>query len=106
MKFGIKDYVELAHTTAKEKGWWDQPRTFLDCICLVHCELSEAVEEYRVNGLGENDEQAEKVAMELADVLIRIFDLCGHYDIDLEAALVKKMEYNKSRPYRHGNKKA
>ena len=44
--------------------------------------------------------------MELADAIIRIADMCGAYGLDLEEALTKKMEYNKSRPYRHGGKKA
>lgn len=44
-------------------------------------------------------------AVELADALIRIFDLCGFYGIPLEEALLVKMQYNKTRPYRHGGKK-
>ncbi len=47
----------------------------------------------------------EGVPAELADVCIRIFDLCGLMGIDLERALKEKMEYNKTRSYRHGNKK-
>jgi len=38
--------------------------------------------------------------------LIRIFDISAAYELDLENALKIKMEFNKSRPYRHGNKKA
>ena len=44
--------------------------------------------------------------LELADTLIRIFDMCAAYELDIENALEIKMEFNKSRPYRHGNKKA
>lgn len=44
-------------------------------------------------------------AVELADCIIRIFDLCGAMDIDIEQALQVKMNYNKTRPFRHGNKK-
>lgn len=46
----------------------------------------------------------EGVASELADVIIRIFDMCGLYGIDLEAVIKEKMAYNKTRPYRHGGK--
>lgn len=43
-------------------------------------------------------------AVELADVVIRVFDLCGYLGIDLGAAIALKHEYNVSRPYKHGGK--
>jgi NTP pyrophosphatase (non-canonical NTP hydrolase) len=46
----------------------------------------------------------EELAEELADCCIRIFDYCGARKINLEKALLKKIEYNKGRPYRHGKK--
>ena len=44
------------------------------------------------------------IPSELADVIIRIADMCGMYGIDLEAAIAEKMEYNKTRPFKHGGK--
>ncbi len=44
------------------------------------------------------------IPFELADIVIRVFDMCGHYGIDLESAIREKMEYNKKRPYKHGGK--
>jgi len=64
----------------------------------MHSELSEALEAMRNYGSAEN------IAEELADCCIRIFDYCGAKGIDLEDALLKKIEYNKKRPYRHGKK--
>lgn len=46
----------------------------------------------------------EGYAVELADAVIRIADLCGHMCIDLEAVIREKMEYNATRPYKHGKK--
>lgn len=46
----------------------------------------------------------EGYAIELADAVIRIADLCGYLEIDLEAAIREKMEYNASRPFKHGKK--
>jgi NTP pyrophosphatase (non-canonical NTP hydrolase) len=116
----IKTLIEEAHTTACEKGWHDQERDFAGLLALIHSEISEALEEYR-NGHGFNDiyyhqsmsmmidskqpRKPEGIPVELADVCIRIFDLCGHYGIDLEKAIELKMNYNKGREFRHGNKR-
>lgn len=52
----------------------------------------------------QHGEQPENMTEELADVIIRIFDLCGHLDMDLGGILVRKMEYNTRRPYKHGKR--
>ncbi|GHU66537.1 hypothetical protein FACS1894184_04760 [Clostridia bacterium] len=48
----------------------------------------------------------EGVAVELADAIIRILDYCAYVGIDIDSVVREKMEYNKSRPYRHGGKLA
>lgn len=45
------------------------------------------------------------IPSELADVLVRAFHFAGKHKIDLESAVMEKMAYNESRPYKHGNKK-
>jgi len=87
-----------AYMTAKSKGWHDEPRETGTLLALVHAEVSEALEADRKGN-------AENFAEELADVCIRIFDLCGSRGIDLEAAISKKMEFNKTRSFKHGGKK-
>lgn len=44
--------------------------------------------------------------IELADLLIRVFDTAEAYGIDLEEALQIKAAYNRTRPHRHGGKLA
>jgi NTP pyrophosphatase (non-canonical NTP hydrolase) len=46
----------------------------------------------------------EGIPSELADCIIRICDICNHYNIDLESMLREKHDYNKLRPYKHGGK--
>jgi len=94
----ISDFIKECHQVAKEKGWWDEERNDGELIALMHSELSEALEAMR------NHATKDALAEELADCCIRIFDYCGARDIDLEATLLKKIEYNKGRPYRHGKK--
>jgi len=95
----LSNLVVEAHKTAIEKGWWVSSRSTLECIALIHAELGEAVEAVR-----KGDDQ--HVVEELADALIRVFDLCGERGWNLERALTDKMAYNKTRPYRHGGKLA
>lgn len=93
----INQLCEKAFETAKSKGWHDEPRETGTLLALIHSEVSEALEADRKGN-------QENFAEELADVCIRIFDLCGSKGIDLEAAILAKMERNKSRAYKHGGK--
>lgn len=93
----IDELVREAHGTAIDKGWWIYPRTALEIHALIHSEVAEATEAARA---GKVDLQLE----ELADVIIRIADYCGHRQWDLNQALALKMAYNKTRAFRHGGK--
>ena len=44
------------------------------------------------------------VAVELADAVIRIADLCGYLGIDLDTVISEKMAYNETRPFKHGKR--
>ena len=46
----------------------------------------------------------EKLAEELADIVIRVFSFCSLNDIDLENAIIEKMKVNQLRPALHGQK--
>lgn len=39
---------------------------------------------------------------EIADAFLRLMDLCGEYNIDIETHIKMKSEYNKLRPAKHG----
>lgn len=122
----VKSLCEAAAQTAISKGFSGQ--SLPEFIALVHSECSEALEEYRNNKgiretwyseLVEHDgiqyrrpcdkgtpgAKPEGVPSELSDVLIRIFHYCGENNIDLTTALREKLDYNKTRAHKHGNKK-
>lgn len=50
----------------------------------------------------DKNRKPEGVPSELADTVIRIFDFCGTYGIDLEAAVLQKMAFNSGREHKHG----
>ena len=114
----IKTLIQESHKTATEKGWWDSTelpsssRNNPELLALIHSEVSEALEAYRETGMEHLDNvwyeaqggKPEGFVIELADVVIRIADLCGEFKLDLEKALAEKMSYNGTRSYRHGNK--
>jgi NTP pyrophosphatase (non-canonical NTP hydrolase) len=93
----INNYCKEAYLIAKSKGWHDEPREMGTILALIHSEVSEALEADRKGNY-------ENFVEELADVCIRVFDLCGAKDIDLETAISKKMQYNRTRSYKHGGK--
>lgn len=108
----ITEWVAECHGLAVEKGWYDDGgRNVGEALMLVVTEIAEAMEEIRKGGPrnqvheGEGG-KPEGFPIELADAVIRIMDLCGAMRIDLENAIDKKHTFNKSRPYRHGSKRA
>lgn len=102
----ISELQTSVHRVAVQKGWWDEPQNTGTLIALCHSELSEALEEARLNRYETYyvDRKPEGFGVELADCVIRILDMCEYYNIDLESLLLEKHEYNKTRSYKHGGK--
>lgn len=148
----LKELISISNKTAEVHGWWEDktqpPRKYPECLMLVVSELSEALEEYRVqnptiwvkcegspDGMCSRFYRLDKYVCpydakhvcknwkkcgadyqfnpkmklegfttEIADAIIRICDMAGHFHLPLEEALRYKMAYNATRPYRHGDK--
>ena len=130
----INELAKEVHENAVAHGWWEKPPTLPEALCLIHAELSEALEEYREGnpliygtcalaaedckfsgvcdrvgrpGEGEGIDgpcKPEGIAVELADVILRTLDPMAALGVDVDAVVMAKHKYNLGREYRHGGK--
>lgn len=107
IKDKINAVVDIAHGNSVAAGWWTDadgnhltlnPLCFSNKLCLVHSEVSEAMEGDRKGLMDDKLPHRSMAEVELADAVIRIFDLAGAYNMDLGGAIEEKMAFNKVRP--------
>lgn len=98
----LNDYSTAAHTANAQ--WWRDPATGErvernkgELLCLIHSEISEAMEGERKNLMDDKLPHRRMAEVELVDALIRIFDYAGAHGYDLEGAYQEKMAYNARR---------
>lgn len=96
------------HEWAKRQGFYnktlvgdaelfDNPSFTPERLCLIHSEISEALEAWR-------DEEPNHVIEELADALIRLLDVMIYLGADIDTVVKHKMEENQTRPPMNGRK--
>ena len=88
-------------------GLWMDTDGPMRCASQIDGEVQELFEEagnvldVRVDG-GDETEVWAAYCEELADVIITGFSVAGKLGIDIDAAIRRKMEINKNRPWKHG----
>ena len=100
---GINNCVKDCHDAAVNGGWWHDEngkkidRNIGELLCLVHSEISEAMEGARKGLMDSHLKHKSMMEVELADAVIRIFDLAESKGFNLGQTIYQKLEYNKLR---------
>lgn len=106
MREGINAAIARCYNAAVKSGWWHDlhtkesikaKRNKGELLMLMVSEISECMEGVRKNLRDDKLPHRKMEEVELADVLIRIFDYAGAFDLDLAGAMVEKMAYNAKR---------
>lgn len=128
---GLSILSEAIRANNFEKGWRAEgkpPREVSEFVALLHSEVTEAFEadrnhepviwyEYNTPGfVGEPFSsrpmledgtlgKPQGITSELADVIIRVFDMADELNLPLIETILDKHAFNQTRQYRHGGKK-
>ena len=122
---GLNEASQIIHEASKQKGFYEKPREIGTLLMLIVSELSEALEADRKNRHADFEAYEIKLNSEpnrvfvkqpslfqeyikdtfedeIADAMIRLFDLCGYLNINIEKHIDLKLKYNQGRPNKHG----
>lgn len=130
IRININEQCKQQHGRMLDKGF--NGKDFARDLMLIVSELSEALEADRrgkdarklpdctakslLNRLGDSDLDEgiwkrffesyikDTIQDEIADAILRIMDLCGRYDIDIDTHVAIKSYYNSLRKPKHGKK--
>jgi NTP pyrophosphatase (non-canonical NTP hydrolase) len=96
----IKELTDRMHDLVRSKGWYAEdskrPQTPRNLAISLSVEAAEILEHFQFH---ENAEDKEELAGELADVALYLLQLASITEIDLEKAILDKIEINKTREW-------
>lgn len=119
----LNSLAKTIYLDNKAKGFHETERNKGEELMLVVTELGEAMECVRKEWYADWDAYDTHIADdgnkfeavfqatikdtyedEIADAIIRLLDICGSRGIDIEKHIIHKLNYNRTRPYKHGKK--
>lgn len=104
VKESVNEVVKICYQNSYDMGWHTNIETgklkdinIGEKIALAHSELSEALEGARKDLMDDHLPHRKMEEVELADAVIRIFDLAGRRGWDIGGAMQEKLKYNRTR---------
>lgn len=105
----LQEIADTCHEISVEHEWWSDddlrrarnldPELIATKLMLIVSEAAEGLEAIRRSSA---DAVRDDLTEELADVVIRAFDLAGAMGVGIEEAIRFKIAKNRGRPIRHG----
>ncbi|HEX5807903.1 MAG TPA: MazG-like family protein [Anaerolineales bacterium] len=96
----IKELTDRMNDLVRSKGWYDvdskRPQTPRNLAISLALEAAEILEHFQFH---ENAKDQEELAGELADVALYLLQLASITGIDLEKAILDKIEINRTREW-------
>ncbi len=100
----IRELTEEMHKLVKSKGWYEtdskRPQTPRNLAVSLSIEAAEILEHFQ---FGDEIKDKDELGSELADVTLYLLQLASISGIDLEEAVLKKIEVNKTRTWDKDN---
>lgn len=100
----LNDWAAVCHDASVAGGWWHdtatgdwKDRNIGEMFMLMVTELAEAFEGIRKDKKDDHIPSRPSEEVELADLMIRLFDYAGSKNLDLDGAIRDKMNFNRDR---------
>ena len=103
MHTSLNTLRDAIYEDAVKHGLWDDDEDYIptDCVYFIKdevCELDCAAMDWEDDVCNDNSAFCD----ELSDVIIMCLSVAGYLGIDIDAAVLRKMEINRARPWKHG----
>lgn len=100
VEMDIRELTEAMHRFVGAKGWYEldspRPQTPRNLAISLSLEANEVLEHFQ---WGAETSNPQELASELADVALYLLQLASVSGIDLERAILDKLEYNYTRTW-------